>query len=67
MAQHNDLPKLAAPAERALAAANIKKLSDLTQWTEAELSKLHGIGPNALKKLNQALTLKGLSFKGKTG
>ena len=57
------LPKLAAPAQRALQNAGITTLEQLTRITEAELKKLHGIGPNALAQLRRALTEKGLSFK----
>lgn len=60
-----DLPKLAAPAQRALAAANIQRLEQLTHFTEAEIKQLHGIGPNALETLRRALADKGLSFAGK--
>jgi tRNA U34 5-carboxymethylaminomethyl modifying enzyme MnmG/GidA len=60
----SDLPqKLGAPADRALSNAGIKKLNDLTKHTFKEISNLHGIGPNALKKLETELKAKGLSFK----
>lgn len=59
----SDLPKLAAPAQRALADAGITSLKQLTKLTEAELSQLHGIGPNALGKLREALKANGLSFR----
>ena len=55
-------PKLAAPAQRALAGAGYSHLEQLTKVKESELGKLHGMGPNALKTLRQALTDKGLSF-----
>ncbi len=55
-------PKLAAPAQRALAGAGYTSLEQLTKVSEAELSKLHGMGPNALKTLRQALADSGLSF-----
>jgi hypothetical protein len=58
-------PKLGAPAERALAGAGLKSLKQLTKFTEAEIKQLHGVGPNALGKLRQALAEKGLSFKNK--
>ncbi|MDX2138490.1 MAG: DNA-directed RNA polymerase subunit alpha C-terminal domain-containing protein [Chloroflexota bacterium] len=61
--QGSDLPKLGAPAQRALAGAGIERLEQLTARTEAELMALHGFGPNALEKLRQALAAKGLSFK----
>ena len=61
--QASDLPaKLGAPAERALANAGIKNLKHLTKFSEAEIKQLHGVGPNALGKLKQALAAKGLSF-----
>lgn len=58
----SDLPKLASPARRALAGAGITRLSQLAQLSEAELMKLHGIGPNAIETLRLALQAKGLSF-----
>ena len=58
----SDLPKLAAPAQRALAAANIQRLEQLTRFTETEIKQLHGVGPNALNALRRALSDKGLSF-----
>ena len=65
--QESDLPaKLGAPAERALAGAGIKNLKHLSKFSEAEIKQLHGVGPNALGKLRQALAARGLSFaKGK--
>jgi hypothetical protein len=55
--------KLAAPARRAMANAGYTRLEQLAQTSEDDVKKLHGIGPNALKLLNQALHDKGLSFK----
>jgi DNA-directed RNA polymerase alpha subunit len=60
--QESDLPKLSAPAHRALAGAGIKRLDQLTRFTEAEIKQLHGIGPNALDQLRRALADKGLSY-----
>jgi hypothetical protein len=59
----SDLPaKLSRPAQRALAAAGIQCLSDLTTWTERDLAALHGIGPNAITALRAALADSGRSF-----
>ncbi len=58
----SDLPKLAAPAQRALAGAGIQNLRQLSKFRESEIKKLHGIGPNALNELRRALKEKGLSF-----
>jgi ERCC4-type nuclease len=55
--------KLAKPAQRALAAAGIASLHDFMKITEAELAKLHGIGPNALVAIRQALKEHNLSFR----
>ena len=63
----NELPKTSAPAQRALEGAGITSLKQLTKVTEAELSQLHGMGPNALGKLREALKAKGLSFKAGKG
>jgi hypothetical protein len=57
------LPHLSAPAQRALAAAGITCLEDLSQWCEADVTRLHGIGPNALKVLKEALETKKLSYQ----
>ena len=59
----SDLPKLAAPAQRALAAANIQNLRQLSSFSESEIKALHGIGTNAMTELRRALQAKGLSFK----
>ena len=58
----SDLPKLASPVQRALAGAGVQRLEQLTRFSEEQLKQLHGIGPNALKQLHQALRAKGLSF-----
>ena len=67
--QDSDLPiELAAPARRALVGAGYLRLEQLTRVSEAEIKKLHGIGPNALVQLRRALDAKGLSFAdGKSG
>jgi hypothetical protein len=62
-----DLPSgLARPAKRALAAAGYTSLEQLTQISEAELKRLHGVGPNAVRQLRDALAAMGLSFAGGT-
>lgn len=55
-------PKLSQPAQRALANARIKTLEDCCRIREAELAKLHGIGPNALDKIKAAMAEHGLHF-----
>lgn len=63
----SDLPGLAQPAQRALASAGIRKLEQLTRFSEAEIKELHGIGPNALVAIRRALADQGLSFAEETG
>ena len=38
-------------------------LKDLTEVTESEVTKLHGMGPNAMRALRAALQERGLSFR----
>jgi hypothetical protein len=61
--KQSDLPKLSAPAQRALANSGISKLEQLRRLTEAELLQLHGMGPNALGKLREALSERGMLFR----
>jgi hypothetical protein len=64
-APESDLPPgLAQPARRALAAAGVQRLAQLTTMREAEVKQLHGIGPNALAQLRHALAANGLAFAG---
>jgi len=35
----------------------------LAKFSEAEVNALHGIGPNAMQQLRQALAARGLAFK----
>jgi hypothetical protein len=61
----SDLPGgLAQPARRALAAAGVQRLEQLTRFSEAEVKQWHGIGPNALNQLRGAMEARGLSFRG---
>jgi DNA-directed RNA polymerase alpha subunit len=60
----SDFPaKLSKPAQRALAGAGYTRLEQLTRVSEAELLKLHGMGPKALGLLRSALADQGLSFR----
>jgi hypothetical protein len=61
--QDSDLPAgLSQPALRALHGAGYYRLEQLTALKEAEVKRLHGIGPKALDQLRSALADKGLSF-----
>ena len=56
-------PGLAQPALRALAAAGLSSLDQLTRIREADLAKLHGIGPKAMDLLRADLKRRGKSFR----
>lgn len=60
--KETDFPKTSAPAQRALTEAGYSRLKQLTRVTEAELARLHGMGPKALRILREALEARGLSF-----
>ena len=45
------LPRLGAPASRALAAQGVTTLEQVADWTDADLLALHGFGPRALEIL----------------
>lgn len=53
---------LSAPARRALAGAGYKRLVQFTRVSEADLLKLHGLGPKAIRLIRAALDERGLSF-----
>jgi hypothetical protein len=61
-AQESDLPKISNPATRALTQAGYFKLEQFTEVTEADILKLHGVGPKGIRILNEALQARGLSF-----
>lgn len=56
------LDKLSAPAKRALATLNICSTSGFSKYKESEIASLHGIGPNALSKIKEAMAVQGISF-----
>ena len=59
----HDFPRaIGRPATGALLFAGYSRFEQLTQVTEADLIKLHGMGPKALGILKQTLEAKGLSF-----
>jgi hypothetical protein len=61
--QETDFPRgIGNPATRALKAAGYSQLKQLTQVTEAELLKLHGVGPKAIRILRETLEAKGMFF-----
>ena len=63
MTSETGFPKgIAAPAIRALNGAGYTELSQLAGVPAAELKRLHGMGPKALRLLAEALEGQGLSL-----
>jgi hypothetical protein len=59
-----DLPKaIGRPATAALVSAGITTLAQLAERAETELLDMHGVGPKAIRILNEALRDSGRSFK----
>ncbi|CAN1534025.1 Helix-hairpin-helix domain containing protein [Fimbriimonadaceae bacterium] len=57
-----DLKGIGQPARNALAVAGFCHLEDLVGVSEAELKKLHGMGPKALRVLKAELASRGLGL-----
>ncbi|MEK3979255.1 RNA polymerase alpha subunit C-terminal domain-containing protein [Psychrobacillus sp. FSL K6-2836] len=57
------LSLLSAPARRALENNGITSVQKLSEFSEKEILKFHGIGPASLPKLRSSLEEEGLSFK----
>jgi hypothetical protein len=56
------LTLLSAPARGALEHAGISTLTQLSQYSEREILKIHGVGPKSLPLLRQSLQEAGLTF-----
>ena len=63
MLNEDDFPRLSAPARRALSDEGYARLEQLAQASEADIKKLHGMGPTAIAALRVALQQRGLSFR----
>lgn len=57
------LSLLPAPARRGLESAGLDTLQKISQWSEADVSKLHGMGPKGLSILKKSLDAEGLAFR----
>ena len=58
------LSLLSGPAPGALVHAGIRTLAQLSQYSQQEILKLHGIGPKSLPTLREALGEAGMAFAG---
>jgi hypothetical protein len=59
----SDLPKIGAPATRALTSIGVTRLDELVGRSEMELLDLHGFGPRALGIIREALAAEGKSMR----
>jgi len=57
-----DLPKVGAPATRALQGAGHDSLESLAGASQKDLLALHGFGPRAVRIINEALADVGLDL-----
>jgi hypothetical protein len=63
MSSPNGFPRaIGRPATGALLAAGYTELAQLDGMPEADLLRMHGVGPKAVAVLREALTEQGLSF-----
>ena len=62
MGQSTPLPKIGAPATRALTAAGYDCLEDLDGVSRTALLALHGVGPRAIRILDETMTSAGLAL-----
>ena len=54
------LPRISAPANRALAGIGVTSLDQLAGRSRSQLAQLHGMGPKALGIIEDALAQRGL-------
>ena len=58
----DELPKIGAPATRALHNAGVTTLRQVADVPRDELAALHGMGPKALRIIDEALAEHGLKL-----
>jgi predicted flap endonuclease-1-like 5' DNA nuclease len=61
--QTPDLPRIGAPATRALASIGVVRLDQVAAMREADVAALHGVGPKAITLLRAALADRSLAFR----
>jgi hypothetical protein len=55
-------PRIGRPATAALALVGVRTYAALTTWSRRDVLALHGVGPEALRILDEELTARGLAF-----
>lgn len=58
-----DLPKIGRPATSALLSVGVASLLQVSAMSRQELLAIHGVGPKALRILEEALAERGMGFK----
>ena len=61
--EETNLPKMAPRHDGRCRGAGYTRLEELTKVTESDVMRLHGMGPNAMQVLRNALSERGLSFR----
>jgi hypothetical protein len=61
------LPRIGAPATRALTAYGVVRIEQLARLSEGEVRALHGVGPYALRHLRTAMDAAGLAYRDDPG
>ena len=57
-----NLPKIGRPATSALISVGVGSLSEVARMSRGQLLALHGVGPKAVRLLDEALSEAGLDF-----
>lgn len=58
-----NLPKIGRPAAQALAQIGVRNVEQLSDYTEAEILALHGVGPKAIRILRPAMEEMGVRLR----
>jgi predicted flap endonuclease-1-like 5' DNA nuclease len=61
------LPKIGAPAMRALASIGVTTVEDLAAYAEKDVLVLHGFGPRAIRILTTVMADLGVRFRDDAG
>ena len=59
----DDLPRIGAPATRALASIGVTRIDQLAEQSRTALLALHGVGLRALRIIDEALAARGESLR----
>jgi len=59
----NDVLRIGAPAIRALASIGVTRIDQLAEQSRTQLLGLHGVGPRALRIIDEAFAARGMSMR----